>query len=369
MKILYITRKYPPSIGGMQTQSYQFYKNLSKKCDALLIGWGRSQIFLQLFMPLALTRAIIKLVDEKIDIIQLGDLVLSPMGFLIKLLFDKPVLTLSHGRDSAYKSLLYNLFVIGSAKRLDKVICVSNNMKQRLSARGLPIEKLKVIPNGISVNNFNIQTQDKGHLLSRIETSYGINLKNKKIIFSLSRLVAKKGIKEFIEDVFITIAKYIEDSVFLIAGYGPEKIRIARTISRLGLKNKIYLLGPIIHNSYIYQALFKVADVFVMPNIKTQNDAEGFGVVALEAALMDVPVVAYNVDGIGEAIRHQENGILIEEGEKDLFASSVISLLKDNTLHKQYTHRAKRYVIDNFNWDKIINAYIREYSQVLNLKG
>ena len=365
MKILYITRKFPPSIGGMQVQSYQFYGNLSKENDVILISWGHSQVFLPLFIFFAFLRSVIALATSKIDIVQLGDFVLSPLGALLKLLFNRPTFTISHGRDSAYKNLLYDSLVVKSAKKLDKVICVSENMKGRFLLRGLADEKLEVIPNGISVDDFNRPEAKREGLISELESCYGIRLEKRKIIFSASRLVGKKGIKEFIEEIFIKIACMPEEAVFLIAGEGPEKERIAQAIERLGLGNRVYLLGSVRHNSNFYKALFGVADVFVMPNIKVEDDAEGFGVVALEAALMGVPVVAYDVDGISQAIHNNENGILVDEGDKDSFLERVSFLLKDNSSRQERVDRARRYVIDNFSWNKILKSYINLYSRSL----
>lgn len=366
MKILYITRKFPPSTGGMQTQSSQFYRSISKRCEVVLISWGHSQAFLSLFALFAFFKAIIRLKDERIDIVQLGDLALSPLGFLIKLMYKKPVLAVSHGRDSAYSNLLYNLIVIASARRLDRIICVSNNIKERLAARGLPVKKLKVIPNGIDMDDFKRLNAEKRDLISRIGACYNIDLENKKIILSVSRLVAKKGIKEFIEDIFIKIREEMEEIVFLVVGDGPEKKNITRTIRRLRLSGEAYLLGSVKHNSYIHRALFKIADIFVMPNVRRADDAEGFGVVALEAGLMGVPVVAFDVDGIGEAIHDKQNGILVEEGDKDGFVRSLLSLMKNDNLRREYIDKAEVYIDENFNWDRIADLYTGEYSRILN---
>lgn len=363
MRILYITRKYPPSIGGMQTQSYQLHKALSAKNSVSLISWGHSQIFLPLFVFFAFVDAIIKLNREKIDIIQLGDLVLSPLGLLLKLLFKKSTFTISHGRDSAYENFLYNFLVIRSAGRLDGIICVSHNIKQRLISRGLPAEKLEVIPNGIFTDSNNKLSTDREAVISEIEGHYGVQLKDSRILLSMSRLVPKKGIMEFIEGVFIKIKAETENIIYLIAGEGPERAKIQRAINKLGLKNNIHLLGSVKHSSNMHKALFKAAGVFVMPNAKVGNDAEGFGVAVLEAAIMGAPVVAYDVDGISTALHNNKNGILVESGNKDLFAEAVLSFLKDDARRLHFADNAREYVINNFNWNKIASAYLKQYSQ------
>jgi phosphatidylinositol alpha-1,6-mannosyltransferase len=365
MNILYITRKFPPSIGGMQTQSYEFYKSMSEKNEIHLISWGYSQRYLPVFLVFALIKSIGKLMKERIEIIQLGDLVLSPLGLALKVLFKKPVLTISHGRDSAYRNPAYDLFVLGAARRLDKVICVSGNMKKRLLARGLSAEKLAVIPNGIDIRKAERRGLAPELYLPAIESDFGIDLKGKKMILSVSRLVPKKGLKEFVENTFVNIANEMDDVVLFIAGDGPERNKIKETIGKLGLSDKVHLPGYVEHESPAYKALFSAADAFVMPNVEVKNDAEGFGIVALEASAKGVPVVAYRVDGVAEAVHDGHNGFLIEEGKHRQFAEKVLVFLKDETIRRAFAEKAREYVIKNFGWDVIAGKYLEQYSRIL----
>jgi glycosyltransferase involved in cell wall biosynthesis len=364
MKILYITRKFPPSIGGMQTQSIQFYESLSRNNEVLLISWGGSQIFLLLFVIYAFFKSIIILSAGRADIIQVGDMTLSPLGLLLKHMFKKPVLSVSHGRDSVYHSVLYDYFVIGSAKRLDRIVCVSNGIMEKLVRRGFRKEQLVVIPNGIDISTANIG-RVRGDDIRLIKEKCGVDIGNRKVIFSASRLVPKKGVNKFIEQVLPMVTRKMSDALLLVAGDGPERSAILRTAGKAGLADKVFLLGNITHDSDLYRALFSVSDVFVMPNIRIADDFEGFGIVVLEAGLNGTPVVAYDVDGIKEALHDKQNGLLISEGCATDFANAVIGFLKDNNLRHDLSERAKEYVINNFNWNKISACYSEEYSRLI----
>lgn len=365
MNILYITRKFPPGTGGMQTQSKQFYENLSSIDEVTLVAWGHTQILLPLFFIFAFLKSAIVLIVRKIDIIQLGDLVLSPLGFLLKRIFNKPVFTVSHGKDSVYGNKFYNFFIIGSAGKLDKIICVSNNNLKTLSKRGIPEEKMCVIPNGININEGSGRKDDKEDYCNLLEKRFGLDLKNKKIILSLSRLVPKKGIEEFVKHIFPDINKKAGPVYFLIGGEGPERDKIRKAIDNFNLKENVHLLGNIEHGSVLYYALFSISDVFVMPNMRVSDDAEGFGIVALEAAINSVPVVAYNVDGLSEAVHNDKNGILVKEGQREAFSSAVSLFLKDNIFKQDFSSKAKKYVVDNFSWERIIYMYHKEYFNFL----
>jgi phosphatidyl-myo-inositol dimannoside synthase len=78
MNILYTTRKFPPSIGGMQTQAYEFYNALKEREQVYLIAWGRSQKYLPAFVVKAMFQAAYYCFKHNIDLIRMGDLALSP---------------------------------------------------------------------------------------------------------------------------------------------------------------------------------------------------------------------------------------------------------------------------------------------------
>ncbi len=361
LRILYITRKFPPSVGGMQTQSYQFYRNLAASNEVSLISWGHSQIFLPIFVFYAAVKSISILLRGRIDVIQLGDIVLAPLGIFLSFLSKRPVLAVSHGRDANYRNGLYNALVIEGLKKLDRVICVSEDLKDRLVSRGVPREKMVVIPNGISEGVGQNEKLDREASLTVIKDEWGIDLTGKKVILSMSRLVRKKGVKEFIVDVFDKLSLVRDDVVMLIAGDGPERANIVRVIKDRSLIGKVYMLGIVKNGSKLYETLFKIAHIFIMPNVRVPGDSEGFGMVALEAAIKGVPVIAYGVDGIREAVHNGKNGVLIEAGDHRSFNNNILRLLDNDVLAGDIAIKAREYVIDNFSWDKIIDRYLDQY--------
>jgi glycosyltransferase involved in cell wall biosynthesis len=206
---------------------------------------------------------------------------------------------------------------------------------------------------------------DRDESARLIEKRYGISLKNKKVILSVSRLVPKKGIEKFIENVFPILDKKAPDSVFLVAGDGPEKAGILKTINQLGLGNKIFLIGNIEHGSVLYKALFSMSDVFIMPNVRVADDFEGFGVVILEAGINGTPVVAYDIDGISEALHDKQNGVLVKEGDTQRFAEAALLFLNDSNLRQRFSAQALEYVKHKFDWAGIVGIYMDEYRKLL----
>ena len=82
MNILYITRKYPPITGGMEKINFHLSQILKKHANLELISWGRSQKWLPIVFPYFLLKSFRIVFTKKINVIHIGDGLLSPLGFI-----------------------------------------------------------------------------------------------------------------------------------------------------------------------------------------------------------------------------------------------------------------------------------------------
>ena len=99
MKILYLTRKYPPMKGGMEKANFYLSLNLKKFANVELIFWDKSQKWLPFFIFYFLVKSFCVLLTKKIDIIHLGDGLLSHLGLIFKKAFHVPVAVTVNGLD------------------------------------------------------------------------------------------------------------------------------------------------------------------------------------------------------------------------------------------------------------------------------
>ncbi len=362
MRILYITRKFPPSIGGMQRQSYEFYNALKEKEEVFLVSWGHSQKFLPFFLAIAAVKGAYHILRHKADVVQVGDMVLAPLGFMFKLFFRRTVFAMSHGKDTYFNNALYQYCIPGFAKRLDGIICVSDFLKQVLVSRGLDPGKLFVVNNGMNAADYT-EIRDKIAAVNEIELKYGIDLENKKIILSVSRLVKRKGLSHFVKNIFPHIVKGVPDAVLLLAGEDAgretrkEKDAITEIAKRLNIDNRVFFLGNI-RDRGLLGRIYSISDVLIMPNIVVKGESEGFGIVALEASVSRVPVIAFSVGGIPDAVKNGENGILVKKGDNDGFAQAVERILIDEKTRMDLGNKAREFVKKNYDWNVLMNRYV-----------
>ena len=124
----------------------------------------------------------------------------------------------------------------------------------------------------------------------------------------------------------------------------------------------VHLFGRV--SAEMLAAVYKAADLFVMPNEPVAGDMEGFGLVVLEANLFGLTVVASDLEGIHDAIEPGKNGRLIHWDSIENFATNIVNLLKSPEELAAAGERACEYALTNFSWDIIARRYLSEFQAV-----
>lgn len=100
----------------------------------------------------------------------------------------------------------------------------------------------------------------------------------------------------------------------------------------------------------------KASSVLVVP-----SRMESLPQVIKEAFYLKIPVIATDVGGIPEIIKHGETGILIPSGNHEKLLNTINDLLNDNELIEQLTKNAFKFIIENFTWDVLLSKYVKLY--------
>lgn len=360
MTILYITRKFLPSIGGMQKMNSRLMENIRRNAAIDDITWGYSQIFLPVFVIKVLIKSFIYLVIKrrKYDLVLLGDSMLSPIGAVFKKLLHKPIVCIAHGLDVTFNSSLYQSVVMGSLKKMNRIICVSEYTKNECISRGIAASKLRVVPNGVDLP----ARQDSKEALNYFRNKGIVILDNTKVLLTVGRLVKRKGVAEFIKDVFVPLAREMPQVIYLVIGEGREAARINKIIDDNGVRNKVFVMGKVSEKVLGYA--YSVAHLFIMYNIKVSDNVEGFGMVALEASSYRVPVIAADLEGIKDAVKEGENGILVPPQKPDIFLEKVICLLKDEKSRAQISNKSGDFA-KCFSWQEVSNRYVASFQELI----
>jgi len=313
-KILLISMRYPPAIGGIQTYTQQIAAHLSRHYEVHRMVNRHGEWMSVPFALASSFRALARSRAATYDCLLLTEATLAPLGCMLKHAFGCPVVITVHGLDITLGNAVYQKLIPRCVNRLHHVVCVSEYTANECRARGIDPRKTSVIFSGTDPVDF----QSVRPMVDHLEHKTGISLRNKKIVLSVGRLIKRKGFDWFVTHV---VDQLPEEFVYVLVGDGPCRRSIQAQIARAGRKQRVRLLGFV--DQETLQQLYLTAQVLVMPNQKTNHDPEGFGLVAIEAASHGLPVVANDIDGISNAVVNGKTGWLVRCNEVASFVRRI----------------------------------------------
>lgn len=359
IKVIFIARRFPPSVGGMERFAYDLSNALEARAELNKITWGGSNKWLPLVLPIFFIRAFLILLKERdIRVIHMQDAVQAPIGWLLHVIFQKPYIVVAHGLDITYKSAFYQSAVLPFVRKADAVISISTATNDEAVARGVDPEKTRVITLGTH-DDYGEPRSDRAALSNEIG---GEDLEDRQLLLTTGRLVKRKGVAWFIQSALPSIVQGNPSVLYLVAGDGEERSTIERSIKNAGMHNYVRMLGRV--SDETRSLLYQTCDIFVMPNIKVQGDMEGFGIVAHEAATAGLPVVASGIEGIADALHDGKNGILLPSGDQGAYIEAITRLLKDDKYRLAVGTKARNYTLQAFSWGTIARQYMEVYEKV-----
>jgi N-acetyl-alpha-D-glucosaminyl L-malate synthase BshA len=263
--------------------------------------------------------------------------------------YNIPIITTLHGTDITLvgNHPFYKPAVTFSINKSDIVTCVSKSLMEDTREFFGITREIKVIPNFIDIDKY-----DKKHnLCERNMIAEG----DEKIIVHVSNFRPLKRIKDVLE-IFKKINEKINSKLIMV-GDGPEKKKAKEFLRKHNLKNKVIFLGK---TNQVDEILCS-SDLFLLPSEK-----ESFGLAALEAMALKVPVVSSNAGGLKDLNINGNSGYTSDVGDIDSMAQNAIKILTDNSLEKRYRiqafENAKKYDIK-----KVIPLYEKIYDEALNI--
>ena len=256
-----------------------------------------------------------------------------------------PTLCLVHGNELFYESERKKNRVTKVLKLVDYIVANSNYTKSLVINLGINKKKIHVINPG---------AED----LRNIENTKKLNIIGDPIVLTLARLEKRKGHANVIKTIQKLIINFPKIK-YLIAGDGPEKIKLVKQTKKLGLEKNVEFLGNI--NNWEKKNVFENTDIMVMPTIDESHNKsiEGFGISYIEAAFFGICSIATDVGGVREAIVNNETGILLKQNE-DIYPN-LKGLLLDKEKLNNLGKNAKKRAMTDFNWNKVFKNYLEVF--------
>jgi glycosyltransferase involved in cell wall biosynthesis len=199
----------------------------------------------------------------------------------------------------------------------------------------IPVEKLIVIPNAVDPDAF-----AQSSVALRDPRPYPIGF--------IGRLDAIKRVDRLVDDVAVlevTAPGLVHLHIF---GDGPERGRIEASIDRARMRHAVTMHGAAARPQ---EALSELGLLLL------RSDAEGFGLVLIEAMAAGVPVLANDVPGIRDVVRSNETGLLVHPGSPIEGVFAIRRVVEDRAFRDRLIRNGLTEVRERFSWGNVVPAY------------
>lgn len=157
--------------------------------------------------------------------------------------------------------------------------------------------------------------------------------------------------------------RVIETNPYLelwIVGAGKERDALEALTTELDLKSQVVFWGKVEHSRLV--EMMQRSHLAVMPST---DDSETFGVAAVEAQAMGLPVVASAVGGVPEVVRDGNTGLLVPPRDVDALTDALRTLIDNPQLRQQMGAAGVKWVEERYRWDTCVFQMDQVYRQVL----
>lgn len=250
-------------------------------------------------------------------------------------------------------TFFYNNFILDKVlSSADVIIATSKSYIHESKYLTKYPEKIKVVPNGINLEEF--QTK-----LSKCECQSRVGLPSgKKIILFFGNLVAYKG-PDILLKAFSIVKKSYPNVMLVYAGRGEIQAELEDLSVKMGLNDSVKFTGFV--EEELKTLYYHSADIFCLPSVTM---AEAFGIVNLEAMACGLPVVSSRLGGIPDIVQDGKNGIIVEPGDIEALANALTKLLEDDKLRAKMSLEGKK-MSKNYSWAKIAEETEKIYEDLI----
>ncbi len=365
MKILHLTKKYLPIVGGDAFVVYNLKRQqvklghevhvVTSNCDeidgreVLKFGLREHPFNLDRITPRRIVSLILLSIWGFKNLKKLNpDIIHShsaDLGFFISIaarIYGVPIINTCHGisfndKQYSFPKRFAETFFLKYAN-FKKIITV--DMKGLHASNAAKIKNAVYVPNGIDLCRFQNRKEREN---TRI-----------KFLF-VGRLEKQKGVIYLIKAA--EILKNKNDFEIIIVGEGAEADYLMKTALELGLIDLVRFEGMVSEQMLIEYYLG--CDAFVLPSLW-----EGMPLTLLEAAAAEMSIIASDVGGISSLFTHEESALIIKPEDVDALASAMLKLMEDEELREKLGSNARR-LVEKFSWESTAKSLDEIYIEVL----
>lgn len=205
------------------------------------------------------------------------------------------------------------------------------------------------------IHNFTNESVLKNQMRAREQMRNDLGIPRDAMVYlNVGRLDPQKG-QMLLLEAFDSTQKKIKNAILVIVGEGIMRNSLESEIRSKRLEDKVFLIGS---RSDI-GSLLNSADIFVFPSL-----IEGFGIALVEAMMMGLPSITFNLPVFGEIVSDGVTGVMVDEMSTSALADQMIKMAKDPSARLKLGERARQHAVANFGSQVVIPKWENLFQQL-----
>jgi len=241
-------------------------------------------------------------------------------------------------------------------RRADAVTTICEGLRADAIARGVPSDKVTVIPNAVDRNTFS------GPGVPDRALAASLGLCGKTVLAFFGSFYSYEGLDLLLRSV-PNIRRQRPDIAVLLVGGGPEENNLCALAKELELGESVVFPGRVPHEEM--KRYYNLADLLVFPRVSVRLTELVTPLKPLEAMAQERIVVASSVGGPRELIRDRETGYLFPPDEPLHLAKGVLAALADRSSWPRIRARAVQFIDSERSWAHSVARYADVYGRIL----
>ncbi len=261
-----------------------------------------------------------------------------------------------HRYQDPLRNWLYARAESYAARRCDRIICVADAMTRQAVAAGVaPPDHFVTVHSGMEVESFVAARSQREDMRARLGYSA-----DDFVIVKLARLFELKG-HEFVLDAAAALSRSHPRARFLLVGDGMLREALEERARKLGIADRVKFAGLV--PAAEVPGYLAAADLAVHASLR-----EGLPRVVPQALLTGTPVVAFDLDGAPEVIRHGETGLLVPPRDTTALTRALARMMDDPEFAAGTAAAGRDLAASLFSVERMVNAIDAVYSELADRK-
>jgi PEP-CTERM/exosortase A-associated glycosyltransferase len=245
-------------------------------------------------------------------------------------------------------------------RRATQITTICQGLQQDIAVRGIPLERITVIPNAVDVASFRFNAEPDAALRQRL------GLDGATVLGFAGSFYGYEGLELLIDAAAALLDRHPSLRVLLLGG-GPREQALKAQVARLGLQERVVFVGRVPHAEV--QRYYDLIDVLAYPRLPIRLTELVTPLKPLEAMAQGRMFVASDVGGHRELVRDGETGFLFKAGSVEALVAAIDGLLARRDDWPRVRAQARRFVETERTWANSVARYREVYRRALASRG